>query len=169
VTTIRGLIFDYGGVLWDMRLDITHALEQEHGLRERAIAGGTLYGSETLARKLEVGVGDREVWLQGASGTQGAWQGASCRRCTSAGASSDRPGHRHSHPEAADDGTRQGSSATPTTRFPVPAEGDARHAETCSTTSARRRGHSEADPRIYTLAASRLGLPAEECVASSTT
>lgn len=58
---IRGVIFDYGGVIWDMRWDITRTLEQEHGLRERAIIE-TLYGSETW-RRLEVGVGDREAWL----------------------------------------------------------------------------------------------------------
>jgi putative hydrolase of the HAD superfamily len=59
--TIRGVIFDYGGVIWDMRWDITRTLEQEHGLRERALAE-TLYGSETW-RRLEVGVGDRDAWL----------------------------------------------------------------------------------------------------------
>lgn len=59
--TIRGVIFDYGGVLWDMRWDITRTLEQEHGLRERSLAE-TLYGSETW-RQLEVGVGDRDAWL----------------------------------------------------------------------------------------------------------
>ncbi len=61
MVTIRGVIFDYGGVLWDMRWDITRTLEQEHGLRERALAE-TLYGSETW-RQLEVGVGDRDAWL----------------------------------------------------------------------------------------------------------
>ena len=62
--TIRGLIFDYGGVLWDMRWDVPRQLEREYGLNERAIPD-TLYGSETW-RKLEVGVGDREEWLEGA-------------------------------------------------------------------------------------------------------
>jgi putative hydrolase of the HAD superfamily len=62
--TIRGLIFDYGGVLWDMRWDVTRQLEQEYGLSEHAIPD-TLYGSETW-RKLEVGVGDRDAWLAGA-------------------------------------------------------------------------------------------------------
>jgi putative hydrolase of the HAD superfamily len=61
VAKIRGLIFDYGGVLWDMRWDLARTLEQEHGLRERTIVQ-TLYGSETW-RQLEVGVGDREAWL----------------------------------------------------------------------------------------------------------
>ena len=59
--TIRGLIFDYGGVLWDMRWDLARTLEQEHGLRERTIIE-TLYGSETW-QKLEIGVGDRQAWL----------------------------------------------------------------------------------------------------------
>lgn len=58
---IRGLIFDYGGVLWDMRWDLTRTLEQEHGLRERTIID-TLYGSETW-QQLELGIGDRETWL----------------------------------------------------------------------------------------------------------
>ena len=58
---IRGLIFDYGGVLWDMRWDLARTLEQEHGLRERTIVD-TLYGSETW-QKLEIGVGDRTAWL----------------------------------------------------------------------------------------------------------
>lgn len=59
--TIQGLIFDYGGVLWDMRFDVTRTLEQAHGLRERLILE-TLYGTETW-RKIEVGAGDREQWL----------------------------------------------------------------------------------------------------------
>ncbi len=59
--TIEGLIFDYGGVLWDMRWDISRTLELEHGLRERAIVE-TLYGSDTW-RKLEIGDGDRDAWL----------------------------------------------------------------------------------------------------------
>ncbi len=58
---IKGLIFDYGGVLWDMRWDVTRTLELEHGLRERAIVE-TLYGSDTW-RQLEIGVGDRDAWL----------------------------------------------------------------------------------------------------------
>lgn len=58
---IRGLIFDYGGVLWDMRWDLARTLEQEHGLRARTIVE-TLYGSDAW-RKIEVGVGDRQAWL----------------------------------------------------------------------------------------------------------
>ena len=64
---IRGLIFDYGGVLWDMRWDLARTLEQEHGLRERTIVD-TLYGSETW-QKIEVGIGDRAAWLDEAHRT----------------------------------------------------------------------------------------------------
>lgn len=59
--TVRGLIFDYGGVLWDMRFDVSRALEQAHGVPEQAIVE-TMYASETW-RQLEVGIGDREAWL----------------------------------------------------------------------------------------------------------
>ena len=61
---IRGLIFDFGGVLWDMRWDVGRELEQAHGLRERAIVE-TLYTSDAW-REVEVGAGDRDRWMQGA-------------------------------------------------------------------------------------------------------
>lgn len=64
MSAIQGLVFDYGGVLWDMRWDVTRELEREHGLQERAIPD-TLYGSEAW-RQVEVGAGDREAWLLGA-------------------------------------------------------------------------------------------------------
>lgn len=59
--TVRGLIFDYGGVLWDMRFDVSRELEQSHGVPERAIVE-TMYASETW-RRIEVGIGDRDAWL----------------------------------------------------------------------------------------------------------
>jgi putative hydrolase of the HAD superfamily len=59
---VRGLIFDYGGVLWDMRWDVSAAIAAEHGLPERALPD-TMYRSETW-RRLEVGIGDRDAWLR---------------------------------------------------------------------------------------------------------
>jgi putative hydrolase of the HAD superfamily len=59
--TIRGIIFDYGGVIWDMRWDIARSLALEHGLADRAVVE-TLYGNDTWKR-IEVGQGDREAWL----------------------------------------------------------------------------------------------------------
>jgi len=58
---INGIIFDYGGVILDMRWDIARELALDHGLGERAIVE-TLYGSDTW-RQVETGRGDREAWL----------------------------------------------------------------------------------------------------------
>src|SRR5512134_2950688 len=58
--SVRGLIFDYGGVLWDMRWDVSASLAAEHGLEELAVVE-TLYGSETWTQ-LAIGVGDRDAW-----------------------------------------------------------------------------------------------------------
>jgi putative hydrolase of the HAD superfamily len=57
---IKGLIFDYGGVLWDMRWDVSASLAAEHGLAELAVVE-TLYGHDTW-RQIAVGVGDRDAW-----------------------------------------------------------------------------------------------------------
>jgi putative hydrolase of the HAD superfamily len=61
--SIRGLIFDYGGVLWDMRWDVSAALAREHGLEERALVE-TMYGQNPHWREIEVGLGDRDAWLR---------------------------------------------------------------------------------------------------------
>jgi putative hydrolase of the HAD superfamily len=66
MASIQGLIFDYGGVLLDMRADLARLLEHEHGLAERTI-GNTLYTTETW-RNLEIGVGTRDAWLLEAHG-----------------------------------------------------------------------------------------------------
>ncbi|MEK6530441.1 MAG: HAD family phosphatase, partial [candidate division NC10 bacterium] len=58
---IQGLIFDFGGVIWNMRWDACHALEQEHGLPRGAVFQ-TLYRTETW-RAIERGSGDRRAWL----------------------------------------------------------------------------------------------------------
>ena len=58
---IQGLIFDFGGVIWNMRWDACHALEQEHGLPRGAVFQ-TLYRTETW-HAVERGHGDRRAWL----------------------------------------------------------------------------------------------------------
>ena len=58
---IRGVIFDYGGVIWDMRWDVARSLSVEHGLEERAVVEA-MYRND-LWQPLEVGVGERSVWL----------------------------------------------------------------------------------------------------------
>lgn len=57
----RAVLFDFGGVIWNMRHDVSQALEREHGLPAGSVFE-TLYRTETW-RRLERGEGDREAWL----------------------------------------------------------------------------------------------------------
>ncbi|MDP9238676.1 MAG: HAD family phosphatase [Chloroflexota bacterium] len=160
---IRGLIFDYGGVLWDMRWDITRTLEQEHGLRERALVE-TLYGSETW-RQLEIGVGDRDVWLTEAHRDLEAVVGRELP-----------PLHRHwrerQHLIAPNiDVIRRlrpkyktsvlsNADNTLIDRLRNVGVADLFDDIVCSADV----GMAKPEPRLYALAAERLGLPATECV-----
>ena len=162
--TIKGIIFDYGGVLWDMRWDITRTLEQEHGLAERTIVE-TLYGSETW-RQLEIGIGDRTAWLDESHVALEKVAGRELPRL-----------HRHwrdrQHLIAPNiDLIRR---LRPPYRTAVLSNAD-------STLVARLRdehgiydlfdevvcsadvGLAKPEARIYALAAERVGLPADECV-----
>ena len=56
---IRGVIFDFGGVLNDMRWDVMFALEEEHGLERGTILRCTYDNDEW--REVEVGRGDMEA------------------------------------------------------------------------------------------------------------
>jgi putative hydrolase of the HAD superfamily len=56
---IRGVIFDFGGVINDMRWDVMFALEEEHGLERGTIVRCT-YGHDEW-REVEVGRGDMEA------------------------------------------------------------------------------------------------------------
>jgi putative hydrolase of the HAD superfamily len=60
----RGVVFDWGGVLWDMRWDVARELDRVHGL-PRSSVFETLYRSDTW-RELERGVGDEAAWREGA-------------------------------------------------------------------------------------------------------
>ncbi len=63
---IRGVIFDFGGVIHNMRWDVAHALEQQHGL-ERNTLVRTLYDSDEW-RAVQVGRGDVQAWREAAQG-----------------------------------------------------------------------------------------------------
>jgi putative hydrolase of the HAD superfamily len=58
---VRGVIFDYGGVLSDMRWDVSRELEVTHGLPRGAVPE-TLYDTPTWA-EIARGRGDRAAWL----------------------------------------------------------------------------------------------------------
>jgi putative hydrolase of the HAD superfamily len=60
----RAVLFDFGGVIWNMRWDVARRLEAEHGLPAEALRT-TLYQSAAW-REVERGRGDREGWLAGA-------------------------------------------------------------------------------------------------------
>lgn len=57
---IRGVIFDFGGVLVDMRWDVSAELERAHGLPRHALLE-TLYRTPTW-REIERGRGDLLAW-----------------------------------------------------------------------------------------------------------
>ena len=57
---IRGVIFDFGGVLIDMRWDVSEGLERTHGLPRHALLE-TLYRTATW-HGIERGQGDLRAW-----------------------------------------------------------------------------------------------------------
>jgi putative hydrolase of the HAD superfamily len=59
-----GVIFDFGGVIWNMRWDVCRTLEATHGL-SRGSVFATLYGCDAW-REVERGRGDPEGWRTGA-------------------------------------------------------------------------------------------------------
>lgn len=61
---IRGLIFDFGGVISDMRWDVMQQLEDEHTL-ERGTLARSLYDIDEW-REVEVGRGDADAWRDAA-------------------------------------------------------------------------------------------------------
>jgi putative hydrolase of the HAD superfamily len=161
---INGLIFDYGGVLWDMRFEVTRLLEQQHGLRERLLLE-TLYGTETW-RKLEVGVGDREQWLTEAHALLETEAGRELP-----------PLHRHWREQQRlilpnlqlierlrpRYRTAVLSNADNTLLRRITEEHRIHHLFDEIICSADV-GMAKPEPRIYALAAQRIGLPPQECV-----
>jgi phosphoglycolate phosphatase-like HAD superfamily hydrolase len=63
-TSLRAVIFDFGGVLWDMRWDVARELDRAHGLPKSSVFE-TLYRSPAWS-DIECGVGDPAAWAAGA-------------------------------------------------------------------------------------------------------
>lgn len=61
---MAAVIFDFGGVIWNMRWDVCRALEAAHGLPDGSIFA-TLYRCPAW-QEVERGRGDREAWRAGA-------------------------------------------------------------------------------------------------------
>jgi putative hydrolase of the HAD superfamily len=161
---IRGIIFDYGGVILDMRWDIARELAADHGLTDRALVE-TLYGNNSDWHEIERGRGDRERWLA-----------ESHARLEKLAAKTLPPLHRH--------WSERQHLIEPTIELirrlrPSYKTGLLSNADL----SLRDRliefeldglfdavvvsadvGMAKPEPEIYALAAERLGLPAAECV-----
>jgi putative hydrolase of the HAD superfamily len=61
-TAVRGVLLDFGGVLWNMRWDVCRELEQAYGLPRGAVFA-TLYRTPTWAL-IERGRGDTRSWRE---------------------------------------------------------------------------------------------------------
>ena len=61
---MRAVVFDFGGVLWNMRWDVARELDKAHGL-PRSSVFETLYRCEAW-HAVERGRGDRDAWRQDA-------------------------------------------------------------------------------------------------------
>jgi putative hydrolase of the HAD superfamily len=59
---IKGVLLDFGGVIWNMRWDVCRELEQANGL-PRAALFETLYRTSTW-EAIQRGRGEREAWLE---------------------------------------------------------------------------------------------------------
>ena len=163
---MRGLIFDFGGVLWDMRWDVSAALAAKHGLEELAIVDA-LYGCDDW-RQLSIGAGtvDREAWHREAHERLEALAGRPLPplhqhwREAQAWIEPNIELIRRLRPPYA---TAVLSNADRTLRERFEGrEGllDLFDVFVCSAEA----GVAKPDPKIYALTADRLGLPPEECV-----
>lgn len=162
-TQIKGLIFDFGGVLWDMRWDVSRELEREHGLRERTIAQ-TLFTGDTWQR-IEVGDGDREAWLRGAHTQLETIAGRELP-----------PLHQHwrERQHVITPNIELVRALRPAYRTAVLSNADSSlparlrdigiHDLFDSIVCSAEVGLAKPEPRIYALAAERLGMPPSACV-----
>ena len=162
--SIRGLIFDFGGVIMDMRWDVARRLEREHGLERRGIFR-TLYDSHEWS-EIRLGRGDVEAWRQ------------SAHRRLEEGAGRPLPALHQWWRESwglIQENLDLIRSVKPTHRTAILSNADATLEERLrdgpgiyelfdAVIASAAVGLAKPDHRIYRLAADRLGLPADECV-----
>ena len=161
---IRAIIFDFGGVITNMRWDVARALEEEHKL-ERNTLLRTLYDADDW-RSIEVGEGEIDVWreaahrrLEEAAGQSMPFLHEQWRQSwhlideNIALIQTLRPPYR----------TSILSNADLTLEERMRGMGDL-HLYFDDIICSAVVGLAKPDPRIYQLAAERLRLPPEECV-----
>lgn len=161
---IRGVLLDFGGVLWNMRWDIASELEQAHGL-PRGTLFETLYRTPTW-REIERGSGDRQAWIEQAHGLLEERAGRPLPRLHEAWRARQhliaenvalvralRPAYRV--------GILSNADATLRERL---RDGLGIHDLFDSVVCSAEAGMAKPEPAIYHLAAERLELPPEACV-----
>ena len=159
----RGVIFDFGGVLIDMRWDVSAELEDAHGLPRHALLE-TLYRTPTW-HEIERGQGDLHAWraeahrlLEERAGgplprLHDAWvAGRDLIRANITLARRLRPTYR----------TAILSNADRSLRGRLRELGI--HDLFDTVVSSAEEGVAKPEPEIYRRAAQRIGLPVEACV-----
>jgi len=159
----RAVIFDFGGVLSNMRWDVSRQLEDAHGLPRGAIME-TLYRTPTWAA-IERGRGDRTDWLREAHRLledkagrvlpplHDAWRAAHHLIAENVAlAAALRPAYRTAILSNADASLRHRLRES---RI---------HDLFDVVISSAEEGIAKPEPAIYRLAATRLRVPAEACV-----
>jgi putative hydrolase of the HAD superfamily len=160
---VRGVIFDFGGVLIDMRWDVSAGLEAAHGLARHALLE-TLYRTETW-RGIECGRGDLAAWREEAHQQLERQAGRALPRLHDAWMSARhlittnvrlarrlRPAYR----------TAILSNADESLRGRLRELGIHDHFDTV--VSSAEEGVAKPEAEIYRRAAARLGLAPEACV-----
>lgn len=162
--TIRGLVFDFGGVITNMRWDVARRLEEEHTL-ERNTLLRTLYDADDW-RAVELGQGDIELWRLAAH-----------RRLEEAAGRELPPLHQHWRDSwrLIEENLALLRALRPPYKAGVLSNADISLEDRMrdglgiydlfdTVISSAAVGMAKPDHRIYHLAAERLGLPPEECV-----
>jgi putative hydrolase of the HAD superfamily len=163
VTAPAGVIFDYGGVLLNMRWDVSRQLEDAHDLPRGAIIE-SLYRTPTW-RGIERGRGDRAAWIEEAHALLEAKAGRALPRLHETWRESQH---------AIEPNVALARGLRPAYRTAILSNADAslrgRLRETGlhdlfdTIVSSAEEGLAKPEAAIYELAAARLGLSPSACV-----
>ena len=161
---IRGILFDFGGVIHDMRWDVARELEETHALPRDALFE-TLYRTPTW-KALECGRGDRQAWLEEAHRLLEARGGRALPRLHDAWRTAQRPILEN---------VALVRALRPPYRTAILSNADASLRERLreglgihdlfdAVVCSAEVGIAKPEPAIYRLAAERVGLPPEACL-----
>jgi len=161
---IRGILFDFGGVIHDMRWDVARELEETHALPRNALFE-TLYRTPTW-KALECGRGDRLAWLEEAHRLLEARGGRALPRLHDAWRTAQRPILEN---------VALVRALRPPYRTAILSNADASLRERLreglgihdlfdAVVCSAEVGIAKPEPAIYRLAAERVGLPPEACL-----